>query len=63
MPHAKFYEEEVRRQFPKCRLRLYTLSEIINAVIGAGFTLQRFDEHPAWTNADLPGEFIVLAEK
>ena len=63
MPHAKFYEEEIRQQFPKCRLRLYTLSEIINAVIAAGFTLKRFDEHPAWTNGDLPGEFTILAGK
>ena len=63
MPHAKFYDEEARQQFPKCRLRLYTLSEIINAVIAAGFTLKRFDEHPAWTNGDLPGEFTILAGK
>ncbi len=63
MPHAKFYEEEERKQFPKCQLRLYTISEIINAVLGAGFTLKRFDEHPAWTNADLPGEFTIIANK
>lgn len=63
MPHARFCDEEIRQQFPKCRLRLYTLSEIINAVIAAGFTLKRFDEHPAWTNGDLPGEFTILAGK
>lgn len=62
MPHARFYDEETRRTFPKCSLRKYTLSEIINGVIGAGFTLRRFDEHPAWTNRDLPGEFTILAE-
>lgn len=62
MPHARFYDEEVRRTFPKCSLRKYTLSEIINGVLGAGFTLRRFDEHPAWTNKDLPGEFTILAE-
>ena len=62
MPHARFYDEEVRRTFPKCSLRKYTLSEIINGVIGAGFTLRRFDEHPAWTNRDLPGEFTILAD-
>lgn len=62
MPHAHFYEEETRRTFPKCSLRKYTLSEIINGVIGAGFTLRRFDEHPAWTNRDLPGEFTILAD-
>lgn len=63
MPHAKFYAGEIRQQFPKCRLRLYTLGEIINAVIAAGFTLKRFDEHPAWTNSELPGEFTILAGK
>lgn len=63
MPHAKFYDQEARQQFPKCYLRLYTISEIINAVLGAGFTLKRFDEHPAWTNADLPGEFTIIANK
>lgn len=63
MPHAKFYEEEKRKTFPKCQLRLYTVSEIINAVIGTGFTLNRFDEHPAWTDADFPGEFTLIALK
>ena len=63
MPHAKFYDDEKRRTFPKCSLRKYTLSEIINGVIGAGFVLKRFDEHPAWTNPDLPGEFTVVAGK
>lgn len=62
MPHARFYDEETRRTFPQCSLRKYTLSEIINGVIGAGFTLRRFDEHPAWTNRDLPGEFTILAQ-
>ena len=63
MPHAKFYDEATRRSFPKCSLRKYTISEIINGVIGAGFTLSRFDEHPAWTDANLPGEFTILARK
>ena len=63
MPHARFYDEETRQRFPKCILRKYTLSEIINAVIAAGFRLRRFDEHPAWTNSDFPGEFTILANK
>ena len=63
MPHAKFYDVEKRKTFPQCSLRKYNISEIINAVIGTGFTLRKFDEHPAWTNPDLPGEFTVLAEK
>lgn len=63
MPHAKFYDEEIRKQFPKCYIRLYTLGEIINSVIGNGFTIKGFEEHPAWTNKKLPGEFTILADK
>lgn len=63
MAHARFYEEEIRRRFPKCSYRKYTVSEIINAVIAAGFSLRRFDEHPAWTKAHLPGEFTLAARK
>ena len=63
MPHARFYDEETRKTFPRCSLRKYTISEIINAVIGAGFTLKRFNEYPAWTNPDLPGEFAIIADK
>ena len=63
MAHARFYDEETRRHFPLCSYRKYTVSEIINGVIGAGFILRRFDEHPAWTKPSLPGEFTLIAEK
>ena len=33
------------------------------AVIGCGFALERFDEHPAWTNDRVPGEFTLVARK
>ena len=60
MAHARFYEEEIRKQIPKCSYRKYTVSEIINAVINSGMSLKRFDEHPAWTNDKLPGEFTLI---
>lgn len=63
MAHARFYDEEIRRNYPKCSLRKYTISEIINSVICSGFVLTRFDEHPAWTNQDLPGEFTIIANR
>lgn len=63
MAHARFYPEEIRRQIPLCEYRKYTISEIINAVIESGFALKRFDEHPAWTDPGLPGEFTVIAIK
>ena len=48
---------------PKCSYRKYTISEIINSVINNGFVLRSFDEHPAWTNEKIPGEFTVVAIK
>lgn len=63
MAHARFYDDQTRRQFPKCRYRRYTISEIINSIINAGFTFSRFDEHPAWENEALPGEFTAVAAK
>ncbi len=63
MAHARFYEDEVRKRMPKCLYRKYTVSEIINAVINCGFLLEKFDEHPAWTNEKVPGEFTVVASK
>ena len=63
MAHARFYEDEIRRSMPKCSLRKYTISEIINGIIRCGFRLERFDEHPAWENDRLPGEFTAVAIK
>lgn len=63
MAHARFFPEEIRKQMPKCSLRKYTISEIINSVIRCGFTLKKFDEHPAWENDILPGEFTLIAFK
>ncbi len=63
MAHARFYEEEARRQIPKCMYRKYTVSEILNAMLRNHFCLERFDEHPAWENEKLPGEFTAVAVK
>ena len=63
MAHARFYPEEIRSRMPRCSLRKYTVSEIINGIIRSGFRLERFDEHPAWENDRLPGEFTAVAVK
>lgn len=63
MAHARFFEDDIRRKIPKCSYRKYTISEIINSIINSGFRLEKFDEHPAWTNTDLPGEFTAIAIK
>ena len=63
MAHARFFEDEIRRQMPKCSLRKYTISEILNAIIRSGFTLKQFDEHPSWEDDRLPGEFTAIAFK
>ena len=63
MAHARFFEEEIRSQMPKCSYRKYTISEILNSIIQNGFCLKRFDEHPSWENEKLPGEFTAVATK
>ncbi len=63
MAHARFYEEEIRQKMPKCSYRKYTISEILNGILQNGFGLERFDEHPSWTNEKLPGEFTAVARK
>ena len=61
MAHARFYDAETRKRIPKCRYRRYTVSEILNSIMGSGFALKRFDEHPAWEDETLPGEFTAVA--
>lgn len=63
MAHARFFEKSIREKMPRCSYRKYTISEIVNSVINSGFTLERFDEHPAWTNEKIPGEFTIVASK
>lgn len=63
MAQARFYPQEVRRKMPLCSYRKYTVSEIINACLDAGFCLKCFDEYPAWNCAALPGEFVMVGQK
>ena len=57
------FNQEEQTDFPDCSLRFYTLSEIINAVIQAGFTIKEFNEHPNWDDKNIPGEFTIFAVK
>ena len=57
------FSQEEQELFPKCLCRYYTLSEIVNSVIGAGFTLKELVEHPKYDNPKLPGEFTITAKK
>ncbi|WP_205694305.1 hypothetical protein [Clostridium manihotivorum] len=63
MVHARFFSEDIRRQMPLCSYRKYNISEIINAVMENGFTLNRFDEHPSWTKDNVQEEFTIVARK
>lgn len=58
-----FFPLEEQKSFPDCVYRFYTLSEIINSVINAGFMLKEFLEHPNWEDNKLPGEFTIFAIK
>jgi 2-polyprenyl-3-methyl-5-hydroxy-6-metoxy-1,4-benzoquinol methylase len=45
----------------KCLYRFWTMGEIVNAAVKAGFTIARLDEHPDWTDASIPGTFTMVA--
>ncbi len=62
MPYARYYDSEQKASFPKCIYREYTMSEIINAIIQAGFRLLCFDEKPFKTEK-YPCEFVIKAVK
>lgn len=49
------------RSLGKCTLRFWTLGEIVTAVIGAGFTVMRLEEHPDWDEPTIPGTFTLVA--
>ncbi|HEY1750165.1 MAG TPA: methyltransferase domain-containing protein [Caulobacteraceae bacterium] len=51
------------RDLGTCVLRRWTLAEIVNAAIGAGFVLERLEEHPDWTDPTIPGTFTLLAAR
>lgn len=67
----ELYEEDIAYQthfdpaeqadFPKVLLRHYTMSEIVNSVIGSGFTLLQLDEHRGWNGENIPWEFTLVA--
>ena len=63
LAYRGFFAGEEQDAFPKCLLRHYTLSEIINSVIGAGFAVKEFQEHPSRRDGKLPGEFTLVAAK
>ncbi|GIP29384.1 S-adenosylmethionine-dependent methyltransferase [Paenibacillus sp. J23TS9] len=61
--YKEFFDEQEQLDFPDVSIRLYTLSEIINSVLSAGFKLKKFDEHRGWNNENIPWEFTILADK
>ncbi|MFD2114185.1 class I SAM-dependent methyltransferase [Paenibacillus yanchengensis] len=61
--YKHIFNEHEQQQFPDVLLKSYTLSEIINAVIGTGLKLLKFDEHRGWRNENIPWEFTIVASK
>jgi len=61
--YESMFPEEERDSFPKCLLRRWTISEILNNLVGNGFYLKRFDEHPNISYGWIPGSYTIVAEK
>lgn len=58
-----FFSQKEQELFPKCQCRFYTMSEIINSIIAAGFTVNEFLEHPSFEDGHIPGYFTVIASR
>ena len=62
--YQRFYDEEEQKKFPKCKLRYWTIGEIITAFAKSGFRIEEFEEFPRYDNNKwLPGEFTLVAIK
>jgi len=45
-----------------CQYRFWTMGEILTAIINAGFTIARLDEHADKQSPNIPGTFTLLAK-
>lgn len=61
--YQSFFRGDEQALFPKCALRFYTMSEIVNGVLASGFVLTELLEHPDFSDPKLPGEFTIIAKK
>lgn len=59
----QFFDQQEQAAFPDVSVRYYTISEIINSFIAAGFQLKKFEEHRGWDNENIPWEFTIFASK
>jgi SAM-dependent methyltransferase len=57
------FEQQEQDAFPDVSVRYYTISDIINSFIGAGFQIQKLEEHRGWNGENIPWEFTIAANK
>ena len=55
------YEAFLDQKIVPCLVRRWRIDETLNAFIGAGFTITRFEEHPDGQVRSLPGTFTLVA--
>ena len=61
--YQQFFPEEEQNDFPKCKLRYWTMGEIVTAFAGVGLTIEQLVESPHPQLADIPGQFVLTATK
>jgi hypothetical protein len=57
------FPEEEQSDFPSCRLRYWTLGEIVTAFARAGMIVEELLELPHAQLGDIPGLFVLTASK
>lgn len=71
-PHNYFHTDLVQAEVPnplingaslgKCNYRFWTMADVINALVNAGFIVTQLEEHPDWEDPTIPGTFTLLAK-
>ncbi|OBZ92740.1 hypothetical protein ADU59_25550 [Pararhizobium polonicum] len=70
-PHDYFQTDLIEADVPnpdiagaslgRCLYRFWTMGDVLTAIIKAGFTITRLEEHPDWTDSTIPGSFTLVA--
>lgn len=61
--YKNLVEAKDGEEFPECSFRYYTISEVMNSMIAAGFQILGVEEEPSWTDPKLPGEMTIHGAK
>lgn len=63
LANKQFFSKDEQIKFPDVSMYFYTVSEMVNAMVKAGFALKEFNEHPNFEDKLLTSESTIYAAK